>query len=166
MLRTKPNCRPEAILRAAAAGLALLAAACVAPDGASQSGDTQMPEKEASTEPQAGAAPAANTNGAGGLASGVRTVGSRKPGRYDPEEFVGYRPDTLLPVLGAPDFVRRDGPAQIWQYRAENCVFDLFLYRDGGVSRVDHVELRERGATTESAEACYARMRQTRKPAG
>ena len=30
--------------------------------------------------------------------------------------------------LGAPEFVRRDGPAQIWQYRAENCVLDLFLY--------------------------------------
>lgn len=166
MLRTKPNCRPDAVLRAAAASLALLAAACVAPDGASQSGDMQAPEKEASTKPPTGAAPDANMNGAGGLASGVRTVGSRKPGPYDPEEFVGYQPDRLLPVLGAPDFVRRDGPAQIWQYRAENCVFDLFLYRDGGVSRVDHVELRERGATTESAEACYARMRQTRKPAG
>jgi len=164
LLPTKPNCRPESVLRAAALGLTLLAAACVAPEGASGPGDAQSPEGGASTTQQATAG--ATPNGADALRPGVQTVGTRRPNRYNPEEFVGFQPDALLPVLGAPDFVRRDGPAQIWQYRAENCVFDLFLYRDGGTSRVDHVELRERGATKESAEECYARMRKIRKPAG
>lgn len=154
-------------MRAAAFGLALLAGACVAPDGATDAGTGPTPAENGAPTQQAGAAATAKSDGtSAALPTGVQTVGARRPARYDPEEFVGFQPDALLPVLGAPDFVRRDGPAQIWQYRAENCVFDLFLYRDGGISRVDHVELRERGATNESAEACYTRMRKNRKPTG
>lgn len=167
----KPTSPPDGggRLRAGLVGLTLLVAACAAPDGAPESGPRQDDAKP--TAQQAGDATAAGQkrgDGSAALAAGVQPAGGRKPRRFDPEEFVGYKPDALLPVLGAPDFVRRDGPAQIWQYRAENCVFDLFLYRDGDTSRVNHVELRERGATSEPAEACYARMRTERnpKPAG
>lgn len=86
---------------------------------------------------------------------------------YDPEEFIGYRPQRLLPIMGAPDFVRRDGPAQIWQYRAENCVLDLFLYGKNDDSQVRHVELRERVPGVEPVEQCFSRLRAARqgKPA-
>jgi hypothetical protein len=145
-------------LRAAAVGLLLFVAGCATPEDA----PGPNAKKDAGTAPKAGESSAAMA------ASGVTPVGALKSARYDPEEFVGYAPDGLLPVLGAPDFVRRDGPAQVWQYRAENCVFDLFLYGDGNSSRVTHVELRERRATDESAEACFSRMRRERasKPAG
>ena len=69
----------------------------------------------------------------------------------------------MLPVLGAPDFVRRDGNAQIWQYRATNCVLDLFLYKTGGDTVVKHAELRPRAPGAEPLDACYSRMRQDRK---
>jgi len=82
---------------------------------------------------------------------------------YDPEEFIGYGPQRLLPIMGAPDFVRRDGPAQIWQYRAENCVLDLFLYGKNDDSQVRHVELRERVPGVEPVEECFSRLRTARQ---
>ncbi len=88
--------------------------------------------------------------------------------RYDAKDFIGYGPDRLLPILGAPDFVRRDGPAQVWQYRAKHCVLDLFLYETGENSRVEHVELRRRGHGAEPIDRCFSRMRLERRtrPAG
>lgn len=89
--------------------------------------------------------------------------------RFSPEEFLGFSPERVLPILGAPDFVRRDGNAQIWQYRANHCVLDLFLYQNGNDTRVKHAELRPRVANSaESVDSCYTRMRQERKtkPAG
>jgi hypothetical protein len=88
--------------------------------------------------------------------------------RFSPDEFLGYSPERVLPVLGAPDFVRRDGTAQIWQYRATNCILDLFLYKTGNETRVRHAELRPRVPGAEPVDACYSRMRQERKttPAG
>lgn len=38
----------------------------------------------------------------------------------------------LREVLGEPGFVRRDPPAEIWQYRTSGCVLHLFLYADAG----------------------------------
>lgn len=83
--------------------------------------------------------------------------------RFDANEFMGYSPDRVLPVLGAPDFVRRDGNAQIWQYRATNCILDLFLYKDGSETHVKHAELRPRVPGAETLDACYSRLRQERK---
>ena len=82
--------------------------------------------------------------------------------RFNAEEFVGYSPERVLPILGAPDFVRRDGTAQIWQYRATNCILDLFLYTAGNETRVRHAELRPRVPGAEPLDSCYSRMRQER----
>lgn len=83
--------------------------------------------------------------------------------RFNASEFNGFSPERVLPVLGAPDFVRRDGNAQIWQYRATNCVLDLFLYKNGGATTVKHAELRPRVPGAEPLDACYSRMRQERR---
>ena len=102
--------------------------------------------------------------------TGAGEASDPKPGEktaravlYDPEEFIGYGPQRLLPIMGAPDFVRRDGPAQIWQYRAENCVLDLFLYGKNDDSQVRHVELRERVPGVEPVEECFSRLRASRQ---
>ena len=171
LLDTKQTSPPDAglRLRATAIGVLLLVAACVTTEegqGSSTKEDAGASDTGNIPVGQTGAAPAAASNGGGGnmAAAGVRRIGARNPERYDPKEFLGYQPERLLPVLGAPDFVRRDGTAQIWQYRAENCVFDLFLYGDDDSSRVAHVDLRERRATDEPVEACFLRMRADRKP--
>lgn len=108
-------------------------------------------------------------NGQSGTTSGTGEASDpqgKKTARvvlYDPEEFIGYGPQRLLPIMGAPDFVRRDGPAQIWQYRAENCVLDLFLYGKNDDSQVRHVELRERVPGVEPVEQCFSRLRTARQ---
>ena len=61
------------------------------------------------------------------------------------------------------DFVRRDGSAQIWQYRATNCILDLFLYQAGSETKVKHAELRSRVPGAETLDVCYSRMRHERK---
>lgn len=105
-------------------------------------------------------------NGTAGLGEASAPSQEQKTARavlYDPEEFIGYGPQRLLPIMGAPDFVRRDGPAQIWQYRAENCVLDLFLYGKNDDSQVRHVELRERVPGVEPVEQCFSRLRAARQ---
>lgn len=93
----------------------------------------------------------------------TRNVAAARAVRFNASEFTGFSPDQVLPILGAPDFVRRDGTAQIWQYRATNCVLDLFLYKAGSETTVKHAELRPRVPGAESLDACYSRMRQERK---
>jgi len=75
----------------------------------------------------------------------------------DPEQLVGLDHDGLSEKLGKPALIRRDGDAEIWQYRAENCVLDLFLY--GEDKRVVHVDLRDRGDGDEnSVRECFVGM--------
>jgi hypothetical protein len=165
-------------LRAASGALALLLvlAGCqttsekAAPTAAAAPA-TPSPE----TAAPAGVAAAPNAPAAGTV-TGIGEAANRRDMataaqviRFSPEEFLGFSPERVLPVLGAPDFVRRDGNAQIWQYRANHCVLDLFLYQNGSETRVKHAELRPRVATSaESVDSCYTRMRQERKtkPAG
>ena len=76
----------------------------------------------------------------------------------DPKKLVGLSPGTLADRLGSPGFVRRDRSAEIWQYLAEACILDVFLYRDKDVLAVDYVELRGRGASQQSRRDCYREM--------
>lgn len=45
-------------------------------------------------------------------------------------------------ALGTPTRLRRDKPAEIWQYVTAICVLDIFLYEEGGVQRVAHAQVR------------------------
>ena len=58
--------------------------------------------------------------------------------------LLGLDHGQLNDMLGPPDFRRRDDPAELWQYRRQTCVLDVFLYREktGGVLTVAHVEVR------------------------
>jgi hypothetical protein len=76
----------------------------------------------------------------------------------DPQKLVGLNPRNLANRLGSPGFVRRDGSAEIWQYLAEACILDVFLYRDKYIFTVDYVELRGRGASQLSQRDCYREM--------
>jgi len=40
----------------------------------------------------------------------------------------GATPDQLNVLIGAPDFLRKDKPAEFWQYRSSVCRLDLILY--------------------------------------
>lgn len=134
-------------------------------DKAPPSGASAPVATGSATASATGGATAAATGGATGVgeASKPKAVTEAHVVRFSPEEFVGFSPERVLPILGAPDFVRRDGSAQIWQYRATNCVLDLFLYQNGKETHVKHAELRPRVPGAESIDSCYSRMRQERK---
>ncbi len=154
-----PNYR---FLRPVPTALALLL--CLA--GCQTTGETAAQSADKVAAPATSGA--ATTTGVG-EASKPKTAGAEAHVvRFSPDEFVGFSPERVLPILGAPDFVRRDGTAQIWQYRATNCVLDLFLYKNGTETHVKHAEIRPRVPGAESVDTCYSRMRQERKgkPAG
>lgn len=137
-------------------------------------GGCQTTGQTAATPAGVAAASASAASGATAAPTGtVSGVGeARKPGgnatvvhvvRFNSNEFMGYSPERVLPILGAPDFVRRDGSAQIWQYRATNCILDLFLYTADNETHVKHAELRPRVPGAEPLDSCYSRMRQERR---
>jgi hypothetical protein len=43
-------------------------------------------------------------------------------------QFIGRGPDDLVELLGEPRLIRRDYPAEIWQYVRPGCVLLVFLY--------------------------------------
>ncbi len=71
------------------------------------------------------------------LAAMLGTLPSR------PEKpLIGLRGKAVVELLGPPGFIHRDRLAEIWRYRGENCLLDLFLYRQGKTMRVRHAEAR------------------------
>ncbi len=90
----------------------------------------------------------------------------------NPTQVLGLPAAGLSDLLGDPRFVRRDvartGVAEVWQYRMDGCVLDVFLYTGNtGLAEVAHFELRSiKGANGPLAEslpasaqrACFARI--------
>jgi hypothetical protein len=71
------------------------------------------------------------------------------------ERLAGLEADEVSELLGPPSFERSEPPAKIWQYRAEKCVVDVFLYDDGDLT-VDFVEVRGRDNAEVDEKACFA----------
>ena len=88
------------------------------------------------------------------------------PVNDDPQQLMGLDRATLNEKLGEPALVRRDGDAEVWQYRADRCVLDLFLY--GADKKVEHVDLRDRGdgggGDEGSVRDCFVGMLRTALP--
>ena len=80
----------------------------------------------------------------------------------DPKKLLGLDRSSLSTLLGRPKVVRRERPAEIWQYFGANCVFDVFLYEDGGAYRVVHSEARDAAAMRTEARACLGQLLRTR----
>ena len=76
----------------------------------------------------------------------------------DPQQLIGMGPASLNAFLGAPELIRREAPASLWQYRAEDCVLDVVLYPDRGGDKVTYLEAREDGATKIAARTCLNKL--------
>jgi hypothetical protein len=75
----------------------------------------------------------------------------------DPGRLLGLDGDNLTGLLGAPRFMRRDPPAQLWRYRGKSCVLDVFLFKKAGSgsgSVVRHFEARSLSKTSMTARIC------------
>ena len=76
----------------------------------------------------------------------------------DPQQFLGLVGTAVTLKLGVPNLIRRDGTAEIWQYRATACILDVFLYASGDEQFVRHIELRRRSASNELYQRCFAEL--------
>ncbi len=90
----------------------------------------------------------------------VPAAPARPPAPSDPRRLIGLTQERIEAMLGPADFVRRDGPAQIWRYNSEDCSLDVFLFREGEMQRVTHVASRARkvDGPDVALNACYARV--------
>lgn len=80
----------------------------------------------------------------------------------DPQQLIGMGPASLNAFLGAPELIRRETPASLWQYRAEGCVLDVVLYPDRQGDKVTYLEAREDGAVKIAPRTCLNKLLRAR----
>ncbi len=145
------------------AGLWLIAAplaGCLHPVKHNQA--AALPEAASTAAPKApeGAAPE----------TGAPGVASLPPIDDDPDHMMGKDTAALRALLGAPGFLRRDNPAQLWRYVGQGCMLDIYLYRSGpaGTYVVRHLAARPSpvGGPAVSARACLGALLRAHRRAG
>lgn len=99
--------------------------------------------------------------------AGLRVAKASPGPTVRPEQLMGLSASEVTRVLGAADFRRSDGPAEIWQYRDGTCVLDLYFY--GGAPdemRVEHAAARDRSPLGSGGDGCTTHsFSETRGPA-
>ncbi len=80
----------------------------------------------------------------------------------DPERLIGLGPDALSDILGRPELIRRESPAQIWQYRGVDCVFDVVLYQEADGKAVTYVEARDGNGDRTAPRPCLNQLLRAR----
>ncbi len=76
----------------------------------------------------------------------------------DPRRFIGAKPDFLLEELGQPSSLRKEAPAEVWQYRAELCVLDIVLYEASDGPSVVYLEARDLYAEPAETAPCLSHL--------
>jgi hypothetical protein len=100
------------------------------------------------------AAPNGATPASRAAASAPAADFSRHAARaIDIKDLAGLQPADVVSILGPPDLRRDDPPAELWQYRAADCVVNLFFYSEAGAYRLAHVEAWQRALNGGSAPA-------------
>ena len=141
-----------------AAVLALTAAAC---DGSGLL-DFLDGTESAETETAAGAPAPGRTAAPEGAAPPARTFSRAE---LDPERLLNLPGGAVSDILGPPAFVRREAEARVWQYRAPECVLDLYLYDGEAGPRVTWYAARTLSLGPVSVAECFAALLR-RGPAG
>jgi len=75
-------------------------------------------------------------------------------------DVLGLKPLKVSQMLGQPGLIRREKPAEVWQYAGSDCVLHVFLYDDepSGTFRVDHLEATDLQGAMTSTDSCLAEM--------
>ena len=79
----------------------------------------------------------------------------------DSAAFIGIDDVALSNALGKPKQVRKDAPAEVWQYFGADCVVDFYLYDSEGSLRVAYMEARDPAADATPADRCVRSLMQT-----
>ena len=83
----------------------------------------------------------------------------------DPDQLLGLDRGGLAALLGDPDLIRREAPAEIWQYVTGDCVFDVVLYARGQAYAVSYIEARDSAAAVQPPRPCLNRLLRARQKA-
>ena len=80
------------------------------------------------------------------------------------KRLVSIDGNSVIKLMGLPEFERVEPPAKIWQYHTSVCVVDVFLYHNDGGLAVEHVDLRgrEHGSAEVDERLCFATIIQNR----
>ncbi len=89
-------------------------------------------------------------------ATSVPVLAARPP--VSPDRLIGLAADDILKLFGAPSLKRRESPAELWQYAAQACVMDLYLYADGDMQRVSYVTLRDPASGRVGGSGCQEQL--------
>lgn len=83
----------------------------------------------------------------------------------DPAVLAGAGVADVINLLGEPGFIRRDHPAEIWQYRGQSCTLDIFLYQaiTGIPHKVDYIEARPKSGEPTSNKDCLVSILKDRE---
>lgn len=79
----------------------------------------------------------------------------------DPARFIGLGDAELSRVLGRPKQVRKDAPAEVWQYSGADCVVDFYLYDGERGLTVAYLEARDPVAATTPFDRCVNSLLQS-----
>jgi hypothetical protein len=92
-------------------------------------------------------------------------VAALPPINDDPAQLMGLDRGGVGALLGAPDLVRREAPAEIWQYVGGECVFEVVLYQRGADYAVSYLEARDASAAVRPAQPCLNQILRARQAA-
>jgi hypothetical protein len=87
-----------------------------------------------------------------------------EPALPPPEALIGVDRDTIADRLGKPVFLMRAQTSEIWQYRAQGCVLDVYLYEEAGVMRVAYIEARDLAGAELAPGDCMRAVYEARQP--
>ena len=118
-------------------------------------------EPPVATPAQAAVTPAAAPIAA--VTAPASQVAALPPIDDDPDKLLGLDRDGLSARLGTPDLIRREAPAEIWQYVGGDCVFDVVLYQRGVDYAVSYLEARDAAAAVQPARACLNQLLRSRQ---
>ena len=83
---------------------------------------------------------------------------------FDPDQLLGLGRAQVVAMLGMPDLLRRDPPAQLWLYEGKACTAHLFLYQSSPDSAYEVRHFETQQAAT--ASACFASLVARRSSGG
>ncbi len=79
--------------------------------------------------------------------------------------ILGLDSGAVRKLLGEPGLIRRETPAEVWQYRTASCVLDVVLYDQANGPRVVYTEARTPTAEPTQADPCLRDVLTTRRSA-
>jgi hypothetical protein len=98
------------------------------------------------------------------LLSGCQ-AGPPPPDPVHSASILGLDSGAVRKLLGEPGLIRREEPAEVWQYRTASCVLDVVLYDQASGPRVVYTEARTPAAEPTQADPCLSDVLTTKHSA-